>query len=374
MLSVLAVENYRSLRKLTVSLGRLTVVTGANGAGKSNLYRALRLLAECAGDGVVAALAREGGLHSALWAGERSGGPGGRDPVAVRLGFGGELLSYCIDLGLPQPKMAAFPMDPLIKRECIWSGPALTPATLLVDRANALARTRTDDGHWEELSRSLDDHESLLRAVADPQRAPEVLRLRQQVQGWRFYDQLRTDAAAPARRPAIATTTPVLPSDGSGLAAAIQTIRWHDPEPLDRAVDAAFSGANLQIESRDGWVDLLLHPSTLHRPLSARELSDGTVRYLLWVAALLTPRPPELLVLNEPETSLHSDLIRPLAALITEAASASQIVVVTHSRLLVEALGLAGQPEVLTLVKDDDETRLEGQTLMTQPLWRWPKR
>jgi len=74
--------------------------------------------------------------------------------------------------------------------------PALTPATLMVDHANALARTRTDDGRWEELSRSLDDHESVLRAVADPHRAPEVLRFRQPVQAWRFYDQLRADAAA----------------------------------------------------------------------------------------------------------------------------------------------------------------------------------
>lgn len=82
MLPLLAVENYRSLRKLTASLGRLTVVTGANGVGKSNLYRVLRLLAECAGGGVVVALAREGGLRSALWAGERSGGPRGHGPVA----------------------------------------------------------------------------------------------------------------------------------------------------------------------------------------------------------------------------------------------------------------------------------------------------
>ena len=52
----------------------------------------------------------------------------------------------------------------------------------------------------------------------------------------------------------------------------------------------------------------------LLRPLKAAELSDGTLRYLLWIAALLTPRPPGLLVLNEPETSLHPDLLPALAA------------------------------------------------------------
>jgi predicted ATPase len=66
---MLAVENYRSLRSLVLPLAPLTVVTGANGVGKSSLYRALRLLADAARNGAVAALAREGGLPSTLWAG-----------------------------------------------------------------------------------------------------------------------------------------------------------------------------------------------------------------------------------------------------------------------------------------------------------------
>lgn len=69
VIHTVAVENYRSLRRLVIALDRLTVVTGANGSGKSSLYRALRLLADAAGNGVIAALAREGGLSSTLWAG-----------------------------------------------------------------------------------------------------------------------------------------------------------------------------------------------------------------------------------------------------------------------------------------------------------------
>ena len=69
MLQSLAIANYRSILKLVVPLGNLNVVTGANGSGKSNLYRALRLLAETAQGGVVNALAREGGLDSTFWAG-----------------------------------------------------------------------------------------------------------------------------------------------------------------------------------------------------------------------------------------------------------------------------------------------------------------
>ena len=66
MITTVAISGYRSLRDVVVPLGRLTVVSGANGVGKSNLYRALRLLAETAQGGVVNALAREGGLESSF--------------------------------------------------------------------------------------------------------------------------------------------------------------------------------------------------------------------------------------------------------------------------------------------------------------------
>ena len=113
MLTTLAVAHYRSLHELVVPMARLNLVTGANGSGKSNLYRALRLLAETAQGGVVSALAREGGLGSTLWAGpERlsprmqrgevpvQGGPR-QQAVSLRLGFAGDEFGYAIDLGLP---------------------------------------------------------------------------------------------------------------------------------------------------------------------------------------------------------------------------------------------------------------------------------
>ncbi|WP_425328393.1 AAA family ATPase, partial [Pseudomonas nitroreducens] len=136
MLHTLAVANYRSINSLVLPLGRLNLITGANGSGKSNLYRALRLLAETAQGGVVNALAREGGLESTFWAGpethsrrmrtgevEVQGGP--RNEVKrLRLGFAGEDFGYAIALGLPPPPVvSAFGLDPEIKHESIWAGP-----------------------------------------------------------------------------------------------------------------------------------------------------------------------------------------------------------------------------------------------------------
>jgi predicted ATPase len=66
MLTTLAIANYRSLRDLIVPLARLNVITGANGSGKSSVYRALRLIADIAQGRVISSLAREGGLESTL--------------------------------------------------------------------------------------------------------------------------------------------------------------------------------------------------------------------------------------------------------------------------------------------------------------------
>lgn len=375
MIQTLAVENYRSLRKLVLPLSPLTVVTGANGTGKSSLYRALRLLADASRDGAIAALAREGGVSSTLWAGPEQGAKKGRPvqgtvrtrPVELRLGFGGDEYGYALDFGLPRPGETMFNLDPEFKREALWTGPVLRPSALLADRAGQVVRARGVDGAWGAPVRiGLTD--SMLSALAEP----EVLLLRDRMRSWRFYDQFRTDRDAPARQPRIGTRTPVLDHEGADLPAALQTIREVGASAaLDDAVADAFPGSRVHVVDHDGRFGLRFHQHGLLRPLDAAELSDGTLRYLLWVAALLTPRPPELLVLNEPETSLHPDLLPPLGHLITTAATRSQVVVVTHSGTLVGALEKAG---VLTLVKESGSTVLEGQGRLDQPSWHWPER
>jgi predicted ATPase len=386
MIHTLAIGNYRSLRQLVVPLGRLNLILGPNASGKSNLYRALRLLAETAQGGVVSSLAREGGLSSTLWAGPESisramrsrevpvqGGPR-KDRVSLRLGFAGDELSYAIDLGLPSPSSSAFANDPEIKRECIWAGPHLRPASLLVDRRGPLVRIR-ESREWQVLVQNLAAFDSLLTQVADPERAPEVLSLREQIRSWRFYDHFRADAEAPARQPQLGTLTPVLSHDGRDLAAALQTIREiGDGTALDQAIDDAFPGARLSIRQEDSRFDVELHQEGLLRPLSAAELSDGTLRGLLWIAALLTPRPPALMVLNEPETSLHPDLLPALARLIRHASRHTQVWVVSHASRLIASLEEDPDCQSIALEKDLGETRIVGQSLLDQPSWHWPER
>jgi predicted ATPase len=389
VIRTVAVQGYRSLRELTLPLGQLSVITGANGSGKSSVYRSLRLLADAALNSVVASLAREGGLPSTFWAGPETiartvrQGIHNVEPLAKRnvaslkLGFGSDEYSYCIDLGYPPPDRGSmFNLDPHIKRECIWHGPLYRKASALVDRRNNFAwLSTTRDEEPVMLTQHLADTDSMLASVADPQRAPEMLTLRESVRGWRFYDHFSTDAASPARISQIGTFTPVLHHDGSNLAAALQTIiEIRKDRALATTIEDAFPKSQLVIDVQSGRFELQLQQHGLLRPLSAAELSDGTLRYLLLVAALLTPRPPELLVLNEPETSLHPELLPALARLILAAAANTQIIVVTHAPLLIDELSRAPLCTRLHLLKDFGETKLEEQTLFNKPKWVWPAR
>jgi predicted ATPase len=302
-------------------------------------------------------------------------------PVSLEMGFAADDFGYLVDLGIPQSAgPSVFVRDPEIKREMLFAGPVLRPSATLVRRSRAFAEAVNADNGFDELSRALPLYRSVLAEYAHPHALPELAAVRDRLRGWRFYDGFRVDSAAPARQPQVGTRTPVLSDDGSDLAAAIQTILESGFGDLSRVVADAFDGATVSVAIHDGLFDLQLHQRGMLRPLRAAELSDGTLRFLLWAAALLSPDAPSLMVLNEPETSLHPDLVRPLASLIRAAAAQTQVVVVTHSRSLLEFLDTVPVSESsdgaveIELYKDWGETRITGQNLLTTPRWDWGKR
>jgi predicted ATPase len=215
----------------------------------------------------------------------------------------------------------------------------------------------------------------MMTHVSDPRNAPEMLTLRESIRNWRFYDHFRTDADAPVRSPQVGTLTPILGNDGSDLAAAIQTI--HEigaSDLLGVAIEDAFPGSRVSVENTEGRFALTMAQHGLLRPLGTAELSDGTLRYLLWIAALLTPRPPAVMVLNEPETSLHPDLLGALARLIGRASERTQIIVVTHATRLISALAEQSGCHSITLKKILGETTIADAGKLGAVTWHWPGR
>lgn len=385
MIQTLAITNYRSLRHIVMPMGHLNLVTGPNGSGKSNLYRALRLLAESASGKLIGALAGQGGLESSFWAGPEvisrdmrsgatpiQGGPR-QKPVRLKLGFAGETFGYSVSLGLPTPSLSLFGLDPEIKRECIWAGASYRPATCLVDRDGPVVKVRSGRS-WEVRFQHLHSSDSMMSEIADPVAAPEIYEVRQFIRNWRFYDSFRTDSESSLRIPQIGTRSPVLDHDGQNLVAALQTIiEIGDAPALRSAIEDAFPGCGIGVDvDEKNRFGLAFSQPGLLRPLTQAELSDGTLRYLLLVAALLTPRPPSLLVLNEPETSLHPDLLPALARLIIRVSRDTQVWVVSHAARLVAALQEAGECQTLQLDKELGQTCIRGQGMLDQPVWHWP--
>ncbi|OEE62848.1 ATP-binding protein [Enterovibrio norvegicus FF-454] len=386
MLTSLSIANYRSIMSLTLPLGALNLITGPNGSGKSNLYKALRLLAKTASGGVINSLAEEGGLHSTYWAGPetisdamRRGdvevqGTKRNNVMRLKLGFASDTFGYAISLGLPAPQQSAFAFDPEIKHECIFNGDYYRPASSLVERKGGVVKIR-QGRQWEVISQHIPNYDSLFDSHADPASAAEVFHVREMIRSWRFYDHFRTDSDAPARKPQLGTRTPVLHHDGRDLAAALQTIiEIGDNEALDHAIEDAFPGCKLRVVTKDdGRFSLEFFQKGLLRPLTGAELSDGTLRFVLWIAALLTPRPPALMVLNEPETSLHPDLLPALARLIGHASQHSQIWVISHANRLINALNEHPACHSIALEKVLGQTEVQGQGMLDGPNWNWPE-
>lgn len=366
-LAELEIRNYRSVRSIRFPLRRLTVLTGGNGVGKTNLYRALELVQAAATGTLTMAIAREGGLASALWAGERTLNEPRR--IALEVGLdtivpGDEhaafLPRYTVEIGFGDAKYeAVFSEEPQIKSESLIL-PGRSPVTLL-ERRGPAAWYRDENGTRRTLEQPLLASETALSELRGT--LPEVDAIRHILSGWRFYHGFRTDRESPLRRPSLAVTAPMLDADGGNLGAVLATLKHirGDTIDLDAAIDHAFPGARLDIPppERDASFAMVF-PDVPHRAFGPAELSDGTLQFIALLGALLAYRPPPFIALNEPEASLHPDLLPALARAIAKAAERTQVCLVTHSTLLADAIAEETGIAPRTVIRRNGSTWLEG--------------
>ncbi|MEM7742402.1 MAG: AAA family ATPase [Pseudomonadota bacterium] len=381
MIEQLSIRGYRSIRSLDLDLAPLTVVLGPNGVGKTNLYRGLELIQAAAAGGLSRALAGEGGMASALWAGdgwrdesERETAARARSakgPVRLELSARIDHLAYALSVGLPNGiSEPALPGDAVVREETVTAHAGGRKVTMMSRKGPALS-ARDDAGKMRTVMSDLLMSETALASVSEPAAFPELLALQREIGRWRFYHQFRADPGSPLRGPQAAITSPALDSDGGNWASVLYTRLYLESSmgsvkgddvarsPITEAVGAAFPGAELGFETPGQRVEPLLRLPEFHRPFNGLELSDGQLRMLCLIAALTALRLPPFLALNEPETSLHPDMIVPLAHLIGHAAPRAQMLVVTHSAALAETLDLDYAAHVVRLTKDRGETVLE---------------
>lgn len=359
--------NYRSLKSIRMDMAGVNLFIGENGVGKSNLYRALQLIQAAVRGRLAHEIAREGGMASALWSGRRRSG----DPVRIKLEV--ELLDevqalsflYRVEAGLRPAKAAAgFIFEPQVKEEELKVD-AGRPVTVM-KRAGPGIFVRNAAGRMEEHPEQALTSETAIALLGDAGHYPEIGTFRRAIDGWRFFHGFRTDRDSPLRSPCLAVTAPMLDEDGSNLAAVFATL-FHtrqDTVDLDRAIADAFGGARLVVPEPEEFAEFsLVFPDFPQRQFSPRELSDGQMRFLALAGALLSYRKPRFIALNEPETSLHPDMLPALAEMIAQASTDSQIWIVTHSELLASEIHKRCGARPKRVIRNDGATWIEGMRL-----------
>lgn len=361
-------ENYRSLKSIRMDLTGVNLFIGENGVGKSNLYRALQLVQAAVRGSLAYEIAREGGMSSALWSGQRRADK----PARIRLET--ELIDeeraitfrYRIEARLRPPKAAAgFAYEPQVKEEELSVETGRRPVTMM-KRAGPGIFVRGDRGRMEDYPEQALQSETAIALLGDAGHYPEIGTFRRAVDQWRFFHGFRTDRDSPLRLPCLAVTAPMLDEDGTNMAAVFATLRHtrEDTVDLDRAIAEAFGGAYLDVPDPGQFAEFsLVFPDFPQRPFSTRELSDGQMRFLALAAALLSYRRPPFIALNEPETSLHPDMLPALADMIASASRDSQIWIVTHSERLADAIRERCGVRARRVIRKDSATWIDGMRL-----------
>jgi len=342
-------------------------VSGSNGVGKSNFYKALAMLKALADGSFAEFVADEGGMNSLMWAGPA----GKKEPKRVACCVRHELFEYELEVGLvSQVPMDStlFKTDPDIKQERLYvhyeGG-----RSLVATRKGPQVRLLDKDHNFEYYEFGLMDTESVLSQVREPDRFPFVALVRDELLKWRFFHEFDTGRSSMLRVPQVAFRSPFLAESGLNWISVLQTVKesGFDVE-MEEVFSAAFPDRRMRILAEGNRLNLEIEDPTLQRGLALRELSDGTLRYLCLIAALMSAESPSLIVLNEPEMSLHESLYQPLAELIRTAANRTQLVVVTHASGLSDILEDQGKP--IELAMEEGQTKLK-EDLGVGRVWKF---
>lgn len=343
-----------------ITLENLNVLIGPNGSGKSNLIETISLLRATTGD-VRAVIRQGGGTNEWIWKGNPKGtasidavisNPKGPQPLRHVFSFREEKQSFRLDDERIENQYPDEDKDiPYFFYRYQKGYPVLN---VMGDQRNLKQETVKPDL-------------SILVQRRDPEMYPEVSYLASAYDKIRIFREWTFGCNAIFREPQKADMrNDRLEEDFSNLGLFLNYLR-RKPEAknaiLDELRDFYEEFEDFDIFIEGGTVQVFFTENNFTIP--ATRLSDGTVRYLCLLAILCDPDPPALICIEEPELGLHPDILPNLADLLIRASERTQLIVTTHSDILVDAL--TDQPEaVLVCEKHDRQTvtkRLSGQKL-----------
>jgi predicted ATPase len=347
----------------------LNVLIGPNGSGKSNLIEGIELL-HATPTGFASAIREGGGVREWLWKGDDATGAGTID-AEVEPSNIEEVLSLCLvihertaihyklsfaalgsrveitdeaieDVGYTnvQPTEEHLYLRPPDEHaDFYYHFQGGIPVVNSKSERDSTRAARRDKRNLDR--KTLKSDESILMQLKDPWVYPELTAL------GRYFDAIRSfrewtigrDAEVRKSQP---TDLPndVLLRDARNLGLILNHLEhsgaWSEFNSYLKRFLPRFDRYSTRIEG--GFVQFYLHESGLKQPVPATRLSDGTIRFMAILAQLLSPTPPPLICMEEPELGLHPDAIALLASLLQEASARTQLIVTTHSDALVSAL------------------------------------
>lgn len=332
----------------------LNVLIGPNGSGKSNLLEVLGLLRAAPRD-LAEPVRRRGGIWEWLWKGGESPGTATVEATVDRLD-GGKPLRHTLALADNGGRLH-------VTGEEIANGeaPQAEAASYyrLAEGQHGLVIRHGDTAEVESAHSDAKPEESVLSQIRDPRMYPALSPLQEQYERIRLYQNWSFGPSAALRRDQSAHLRSDFLNDGAeNLAVVLSQFRGEEKRRLVEALRELFDGiVDVSCPVTGGTVALFLEERG-GREIPATLLSDGTLRYLSLLAVLLHPSPPPLIALEEPELGLHPDVVAEVAKLLVQASERTQIVVTTHSRMLVDAL--TDHPSsIVVCEKDNGESRFE---------------
>ena len=361
-----------------LKLEPLNVLIGPNGSGKSNLIEALSLLQAAPGN-LPAPIREGGGVQDWIWRGEPKA-PSARLEVVVE-DPKGKPLRYAlafkesgrrfelIEERVENEKPDQGHEKPYIYFE-LQDGRAFlnyrgeTPSGFdqlraMLDASRAILNYRGDTQR-QLRPEDIDPEQSILAQRKDPDHYPELTRLGEAFGRIRFYREWSLGRGAPPRLPQKADLpNDFLLEDGKNLGLMLSRLKL-EPKAKERFLKALrrlYEGVkDFEVSIEGGTVQVFLQEDDITMP--ATRLSDGTLRYLCLLAVLCHPDPPPLVCIEEPELGLHPDILPGLGELLREASERCQLIVTTHSDVLVDSL--TDTPEsVVVCEKHDGQTHLQ---------------